>query len=67
MPALARFGVLSEVMSCPSSRMLPPLSGRTPMTPLSRVVLPMPLRPMRQVRLPSGTVNETPNTTSVRP
>ena len=38
-----------------------------PMIPLSRVVLPTPLRPMRQVQLPSGTSRDTPKTTSVRP
>ena len=40
----------------PANEISPEVAGSSPMMHLSSVVLPMPLRPMRHVRDPAGTV-----------
>src|SRR5262245_17482549 len=54
-------------MSCPSSTIRPARAGSRPMTARSTVVLPTPLRPMRQTTCPAGTVRSTPHRTCEPP
>src|SRR5262245_48067988 len=60
MPRQLRWCGGSPVMSCPSKRMVPALTGRTPDTQLMRVVLPEPFGPMRPKRSPGRTERLTP-------
>src|SRR5437867_5139947 len=59
MPARTRRSVDHRVMSAPSNITRPPRAGISPMTVLSNVVLPTPLRPMRQTTLFAGTLRST--------
>src|SRR5438876_2778946 len=67
MPARTRRSVDHRVMSAPSNITRPPRAGISPMTVLSNVVLPTPLRPMRQTTLFAGTVRSTPHSTCDSP
>ena len=63
----ARYTYFQDTVSASSRRTDPARTGSSPATALSSVDLPTPLRPIRQVRLPSGTSRVTPNSTSVGP
>ncbi len=60
MPAAARASDESFVMSLPASMILPALGFITPVMLRSVLVLPTPLRPIRQKHWLSGTSNSTP-------
>src|SRR5918996_1757122 len=55
MPSRARRGPGTEPRSVPSKEFRPPAVGRMPVTLLSVVVLPAPLRPTRPTSPPAGT------------
>src|SRR5438309_7813432 len=57
----------SRVRSLPSSRTWPDLGCSSPITLLSSVVLPTPLRPMRQTTFPCFTSRSTSRRMSVSP
>src|SRR6266850_2460175 len=63
MPARARRSGDQPVMSHPSKVTRPPRAGRSPIAVLSSVVLPTPLRPMRQTSWPEPTSRSTPHST----
>jgi len=67
MPARARRSGDQRVMSAPSKVTRPPRAGKSPMIVLSTVVLPMPLRPMRQTTRPDGTSTSTSHSTCDSP
>src|SRR4051812_49124644 len=67
MPSRTRSSGRSRVTSLPSNVTVPPVVGSTPMTVLSRVVLPTPLRPITHIRRPSPTSRETPKSTRALP
>src|SRR5438067_339772 len=50
-------------MSDPSNMTRPPRAGKSPIVVLSKVVLPTPLRPMRQTSSPARTSRSTPQST----
>ena len=60
MPSRVRWCGGSAVISRPSKRMAPPLTGSTPETQLMSVVLPDPFGPMRPKRSPALTDKVTP-------
>src|SRR6185295_9603338 len=59
MPSRARLSADTRRRSVPPNRISPEVAGSRPMMHFSSVVLPMPLRPIRQVRDPSGTTRST--------
>src|SRR6266511_503734 len=59
MPRATRSSGRRPTRSTPSYRMRPDRTGSRPITALSSVVLPTPLRPMRQTTPPSGTSSDT--------
>src|SRR6185369_208157 len=63
MPARARRSGDHVVMSAPSNVTRPPRTGKSPIVVLSRVVLPTPLRPIRQTSSPARTSRSTPQST----
>src|ERR1051326_3011590 len=67
MPARTRRSVGHLVMSTPSNTTRPPRAGIRPITVLSSVVLPTPLRPMRHTTLFAGTVRSTDQSTCDSP
>src|SRR5215470_15393547 len=67
MPARARRSDDQRVMSAPSNITRPPRTGKSPITALSSVVLPTPLRPMRQSTSPAETRRSTPHSTCEPP
>src|SRR4051794_10100061 len=67
MPARARTSGAVRVRSRPSKRMRPDRGRSRPMMLLSSVVLPTPLRPMRQTSWPAPTSKSTPRKMSVSP
>src|SRR6266850_2854310 len=64
MPNCARRNAGICAKSMPSTLIRPAMSGRSPITLLSVVVLPAPLRPTSATRPPRGTTSETPRSTS---
>src|SRR3954451_2553156 len=67
MPARARTSGLARVRSRPSNSTCPERGRKRPMTLLSSVVLPTPLRPIRQTSSPGRTSRLTPRRTCVSP
>src|SRR5438309_6056892 len=67
MPARARTSGLERVRSRPSNSTEPARGRSRPMTLLSSVVLPTPLRPIRQTSSPGPTSRLTPRRTCVSP
>src|SRR2546430_17384599 len=67
MPARARRSDDQRVMSAPSKLTRPPRAGSRPITVLSSVVLPTPLRPIRQRTWPWATDRWTPQSTCEPP
>src|SRR5437763_10509559 len=67
MPARARTSGLARVRSRPSNSTWPARGRRSPMTLLRSVVLPTPLRPMRQTTWPAPTSRSTSRRMSVSP
>src|SRR5437763_10878325 len=67
MPARARTSGVVLVRSLPSKRTRPERGLSRPMTLLSSVVLPTPLRPMRHTSCPGPTSRSTPRRISVSP
>src|SRR5881397_4135264 len=63
MPARARRSGDQRVMSAPPNVTRPPRTGCRPITALRSVVLPTPLRPMRQTTSPGATLRSTPQST----
>src|SRR5438552_15120674 len=63
MPARTRRSVGHLVISTPSNTTRPPRAGIRPITVLSSVVFPTPLRPMRHTTLFAGTVRSTDQST----
>jgi hypothetical protein len=59
MPIRARASAGSVRRSEPSNFIEPELTGRRPMMHFSRVVFPIPFRPIRHIRDPSGTLKST--------
>ena len=53
--------------SVPSKLIRPERAGKSPMIDFSSVVLPTPLRPMRQTTLPAGTSRATSHSTWLSP
>src|ERR1051325_1969089 len=67
MPAPARRSLGHRVTSAPSSVIRPPRAGIRPMMVFRSVVLPTPLRPMRQTTVFAGTTRSTPHSTCDSP
>src|ERR1700730_18528093 len=67
MPWAARSSGRRPPRSAPSNVMRPARTGSRPMIDLSSVVLPTPLRPIRQTTPPSGTWRETSQSTWLSP
>src|SRR5438093_651830 len=67
MPARARLSGLALVMSLPSNRIRPDFGRKRPITLLSNVLLPTPLRPIKQTTSPGPTARSTSRTISVSP
>src|SRR5579872_4192278 len=67
MPARARTSGLARVRSWPSKATRPARGRKRPMTLLSSVVLPTPLRPIRQTNSPGPTSRLTSRRTCVSP
>src|SRR5438552_11764138 len=67
MPARARLSGLELVMSLPSNRIRPDRDRKRPITLLSSVLLPTPLRPIKQTTSPGPTAKSTSRTISVSP
>src|SRR6267143_204592 len=67
MPARARRSGDQPVISVPSKVTRPRRAGRSPIAVLSSVVLPTPLRPMRQTSSPAPTARSTPHSTCEPP
>ena len=67
MPRRARSKVGIRVMSAPSHLMLPRVTGCAPVTARSRLVLPTPLRPSRQVTSPTAAFSDTPRSAMAAP
>src|SRR5439155_9596752 len=67
MPARARTSGVAFVRSWPLKTTRPAVGRSRPMTLLSSVVLPTPLRPIRQTTSPVATSRSTPRTIAVSP
>ena len=66
-PITRRTAPLSETMSCPSIRAVPPLGGSSVVSMRITVVLPAPFGPSSPNVSPGSTENETASATTVSP